>query len=195
MSFFGKWKMILFGVTLIVIYALDVVHLNTDFQQQAAYVLLAFVFAHFALPVFKKYFVKKTIAFDMGGVIVKGDFFTENMTEMPGMKELLSKLKDDYKTALASNNNALAFPAFNQKFGLGSMFDYLLVSGEVGVKKPDLAYFKKLVEMTGSKPSDIIFFDDDAGNVEAAKKAGFKAVVFKNAEQCKEALKGFGIRV
>lgn len=194
MGFFGKWKLLLTGLFAVLFFALDFAPLNNDFQQQASVVFLAFCAAHFTLPLFKKHFVSKTIAFDMGGVVTKGEFYTEEVTEMPGMRQLIERLSDNHKTALATNNNALAFQPFDAKFGFHALFDYVLVSGRVGVKKPDAAYFKKLVEMSGSKPGNIIFFDDTPENVEAAKKLGIKGIVFKSTEQCREALKGFGIR-
>jgi HAD superfamily hydrolase (TIGR01509 family) len=147
------------------------------------------------MPWFKKNAFWKTIAFDIGGVVMKGDFWTEEQTPMHGTRELIESLNDNYKTALATNNNALAFTAFDGRWAFRQLFDFVLVSGEIGVKKPDAAYFKKLIHLVNSKPSDIIFFDDQAENVEAAKKVGIKGVVFKDANQAREALKAMGIKV
>ena len=195
MSLFSKWKLFWTAIIALVFYAFGFSTPGSDLQQQSAIIFLAFVIGHFTMPWFKKYAFKKTIAFDMGGVVVKGDFFTEEQTPIAGTRELIEGLKDNYKVALATNNNALAFVPFKEKFGFASLFDYIIVSGEIGVKKPDLKYFEKLVEATGSKPSDIIFFDDTLENVEAAKKLGIKGVVFKDPGQAKEALKAMGLRV
>ncbi len=194
MSFFSKWKLFWTVIVFIVFYAFGLAPFTGDLQQELALVLVSFVFAHFSMPWFKRFFIKKTVAFDMGGVFVQGDFFTQEQTETPGMRKLIKDLKHNYKVALATNNNALAFVSFNQKFGFSMLFDYVLVSGEIGVKKPDEAYFKKLVEVTGSKPSDIVFFDDDAANVEAAKKVGLKGVLFKSAEEARAELRKLGLK-
>jgi len=39
-----------------------------------------------------------------------------------------------------------------------------------------------------------VFFDDDAANVEAAKKVGLKGVLFKSAEEARAELRKLGLK-
>jgi 2-haloacid dehalogenase len=69
------------------------------------------------------------------------------------------------------------------------------VSGEVGLIKPDVAIYEMHHGAFGLTPSRTIFIDDVAANVEAARKAGWKAVRFIDAELLISDLDGFGVVV
>jgi FMN phosphatase YigB (HAD superfamily) len=70
-----------------------------------------------------------------------------------------------------------------------------VVSGEEGVVKPD----PKIYEITRARiahaPQDVVFIDDRADNIEAAKRAGFQGVVFDNANQVRGELAARGLPV
>lgn len=125
---------------------------------------------------------KIVIAFDAGGVITEGDYFTEEIKMRAGMKELVKKLKENYRVVLLTNQNALAQKLFSKKFGFGSLFDDQIVSGEVGMKKPDTNLFAYVSKKFGVKPNNIIFVDDKLENVESAKQAGLNAIQFTSLE-------------
>lgn len=57
-------------------------------------------------------------------------------------------------------------------------FDYVLVSGEHGLIKPDPAIFHLLCEKAGMAPHDLVFVDDSARNIEAAQALGFQTCHF-----------------
>lgn len=69
------------------------------------------------------------------------------------------------------------------------------VSGDVGVIKPDTAIYEIHHGAFGLNPSRTLFIDDSAANVEGARKAGWHAVRFIDAEILRGDLAGFGIRV
>jgi hypothetical protein len=138
------------------------------------------LFAWFA---YKLLFAKKgVIAFDLGGVFTKGDYFTEKLSEREGMRSLIGRLKKKYFVVLLSNQNSDAHSV-------------QIVSGRVGVKKPDPKIFSFLLKRFDAKPSETVFVDDDAANVDAAKKAGIRAVQFVSVEQLLNDFKRFGILV
>lgn len=144
-----------------------------------------------------KFFLSKrgVIAFDLGGVFTKGDYFTETIVEREGMRPIIKELKKSHKVVLLSNQNSEAHRVFEKKFGLPKLFDEQIVSGRVGVKKPDPKIFSILLQSQNSKPSQTIFVDDDAANVEAAKKLGIKAVQFVSPDQLVKDFKRIGILV
>lgn len=51
-------------------------------------------------------------------------------------------------------------------------------SVSLGVRKPEAEFFSKLVRMSGEPAESLLFFDDLAENVAAARRAGLEAVVF-----------------
>ncbi len=152
-------------------------------------VVIAYIAGHWLWYYWRKYVNRKIIAFDVGGVIAQGDYFTEHIRPMPGMYETVTKLRKSYVTAVLSNNNRLVDPGFQQRFRAGDMFDVVYYSSDLGAKKPDTTIYKKFAMFMGVSPHNVVFFDDDVANIEAAKKVGFNAHVFKSASQVMEMVK------
>lgn len=163
-------------------------------EETLTVLVVSYPFGRYSALVFKHYFFKKAVAFDMGGVVTQGDFYTEILTEMPGTRRLIERLKVNYKVALLSNNNAEGFVPFDRKFRLSHLFDEVIVSGREGVKKPDPRIFDITLKRLRVKASDLYFLDDTPENAEAAKKLGIRGIVFKDAKQAEEALKAAGLR-
>ncbi|RQP08275.1 MAG: HAD family phosphatase [Paracoccus sp. BP8] len=65
---------------------------------------------------------------------------------------------------------------------LGAIFADILVSGQVGVLKPDPAIFRLLMDRNGLRPGDCIFVDDSPANVEGARALGMDGIHFTGAE-------------
>ncbi|PPR56595.1 MAG: Alpha-D-glucose 1-phosphate phosphatase YihX [Alphaproteobacteria bacterium MarineAlpha4_Bin2] len=57
-------------------------------------------------------------------------------------------------------------------------FDDIIISGQVGMAKPDKAIFELARNRFGVSPDKTLFIDDTPKNVEAARAVGFQAVVF-----------------
>lgn len=68
-----------------------------------------------------------------------------------------------------------------------------LVSGRVGLAKPDPALFSFATPVFGGDPGGTLFFDDIAANVDAARAAGWRAERFESAAQCRAVLAGHGL--
>ncbi|MDR6756116.1 HAD superfamily hydrolase (TIGR01509 family) [Mycoplana sp. BE70] len=67
------------------------------------------------------------------------------------------------------------------------------VSGEVGLIKPDLAIYEKHSRDFALEPARTLFIDDSDKNVEAARMAGWNAVLFTGAEKLKGDLAAHGV--
>ncbi|MBI4360699.1 HAD-IA family hydrolase [Candidatus Micrarchaeota archaeon] len=163
-------------------------------EELAVLLVVAYLLARLTFFPIKRFFFRKAVAFDMGGVVTKGDFYTEELVEMEGTRDLVERLKVGHKVALLTNNNALAFGAFDRKFGLSQLFDVVIVSGKEGAKKPDEALFKIALRKLHVRSHDLYFLDDAPANVEAAKKLGIHGIVFKDATQAEAELKKAGLR-
>lgn len=152
--------------------------------------ILAYAAGHWVWYYYRKLVNRRIIAFDVGGVIAQGDYFTETVRPMPGMYQTITNVRKSYVTAVLSNNNRMADHGFRQTFNADDLFDIVFYSSDLGAKKPDVNIFKKFAAKMGVHPSEIVFFDDDAANVAAAKKVGFNAHIFKNSSQVIEVVKG-----
>lgn len=162
-------------------------------EELAVYLVVSYLLARVTFYPVKRFFFSKAVAFDMGGVVTRGDFYTEELTEMEGTRDLVERLKVGHKVALLTNNNALAFEPFDRKFGLSQLFDVVIVSGKEGVKKPDEKLFQIALRKLHVKPHDLYFLDDTPANVDAAKKLGIHGIVFKDAKQAEQELKKAGL--
>jgi putative hydrolase of the HAD superfamily len=69
-----------------------------------------------------------------------------------------------------------------------SHFHGVVVSGLVGMVKPEPQIYEHLLGTYGLRAADTVFIDDLAVNVEAARGVGLQAILFENAAQCAAAL-------
>jgi len=67
------------------------------------------------------------------------------------------------------------------RFGLDEYFRGFVISGDVGIRKPDRAIFEHLVRQLDSNPANVVFVDDLQKNLDAAAELGFKTIQFTRA--------------
>jgi len=63
------------------------------------------------------------------------------------------------------------------------MFDAWVISGEVGLRKPDPAIYEMGAERVGLPPSELVFVDDLGGNLKPAAELGFATVLHRTAAE------------
>ncbi|MBU1196931.1 HAD-IA family hydrolase [Candidatus Micrarchaeota archaeon] len=173
----------------------DLAILNSN-SQIFIWLAASFVLVNAVVTVLRTHFLNRAIIFDLHGVIAgEGDYWTTRyVNEIPGMRNLIKNLQmKGYKIALLSNNNWEAHQAWERKFGLSTLFDETMVSGEAGVKKPSLAIYPIMLQRLRVAPCNAIFVDDKEENVVAARKAGLHGIVFENIEQLKKDLRALGV--
>ncbi|MCC5936901.1 MAG: HAD family phosphatase [Lunatimonas sp.] len=94
--------------------------------------------------------------------------------------ELLKKLKMNFGIYMLSNTNSIHFKVVERVFAdrLGNqwmkLFGRLFLSHEMGLRKPDPAIYKAVVQAVGGKPEEFLFFDDLESNLEGAKSVGIQ---------------------
>lgn len=71
-------------------------------------------------------------------------------------------------------------------------FDDGVFSSRVQLIKPEPAIFALAAQRFGVPPAQLLFIDDHAPNVQAAKDSGWQAIHFIDAAQCAEDLRGLG---
>jgi len=98
-------------------------------------------------------------------------------------------LKSDYQVGLLSNAWMNARTLLDKHFNFIDVFDVSVFSSEVGIRKPDQAIFKLMLEKMGVKAENAVFIDDMPLNVEGAISAGLHAIRYTDTPQIKNALK------
>ena len=73
------------------------------------------------------------------------------------------------------------------------LFHEIIVSGEVGLIKPDREIFDLTLEKVSRRPEECVFIDDAKTNVDVAASMGFVAIHFESPEQLEEKLRGLGL--
>jgi 2-haloacid dehalogenase len=73
--------------------------------------------------------------------------------------------------------------------------DEIVISGAVGVAKPEAGIYLALLERTGRRAEDCLFIDDSAQNIAAADALGFRTILYQSPEQLREALAEMGIDI
>ena len=84
------------------------------------------------------------------------------------------------RTALVSNSWGLAM--YDQG-ALDGLFDATVLSGEVGLRKPEPEIFLLAGERVGLQPADCVFVDDLRPNCAAAAGLGMTAVLHRGARE------------
>ena len=109
--------------------------------------------------------------------------------EMPGMRDLLTRLKaKGYRLYGLTNWSDAVYDVIG-KFDILQMMDDRLISSEELLIKPDVAIYDRLCEKFGLVKEECLFTDDKQINVDSAIAAGMQAVLFTDAHQFEEDLK------
>lgn len=113
---------------------------------------------------------------------------------VPGTVEILEELHAAGLPLYALTNwSAETFPIGLRLFPFLGRFRHILVSGQVGLVKPDPRIFALLIERTGLTPERSVFIDDSRANVTAAQHIGFRAVRFTGADALRAELLRLGL--
>lgn len=102
--------------------------------------------------------------------------------EIPGTGALLEDLAAAGAPLYAlSNWPADTFWVARERFPAVRLFRDIVVSGEVGLAKPDPRIYRLALERFGRAGADCVFVDDRADNVAAARDQGIEGVRFVDA--------------
>jgi putative hydrolase of the HAD superfamily len=85
---------------------------------------------------------------------------------------------DGYKTAIVTNNVKEGSAEWRSMLDLDALFDVVIDSSAVGVRKPNPAIYRlALEELGGVEPARAVFLDDHEGNIAGARAVGLHAVL------------------
>lgn len=124
------------------------------------------------------------------GRVVEAYFsaFVDNARELPGTADMLAALKPRYRLAVVSNlTHGPAAHQMLQHLDLARHFEVILVSGDLGYRKPHPQIFRSLLEALELPPSAIVFVGDDPRtDVQGSLDAGMRPVQTVYAQRLKD---------
>jgi len=106
---------------------------------------------------------------------------------------LANNLRDNYKIAMLSNINILHYEYLKEHFPVFDIFHEVFVSYKMGMVKPDLSIYSKVLEALGVVPEEVFYTDDKEELVKSARALKINSFVFKDIKKLKGDLTGLGI--
>jgi putative hydrolase of the HAD superfamily len=99
---------------------------------------------------------------------------------IPGATEMLETLKGAYRLGLLSNfTHPPAIREIIDSLGLTPRFDAVLISGELGYRKPHPLVFQQLLRELEVRKEQILYVGDDPEpDIAGARQAGIRPVWF-----------------
>ena len=108
---------------------------------------------------------------------VREVIFAERAEASAAMVDTVRQLRGaGYRTALLTNNAREWEPMWRSHIPVDELFDVVVDSSVVGLRKPDPAIYELTCERLGLAPQDCIFVDDLQCNVDAAAALGMEVV-------------------
>jgi HAD superfamily hydrolase (TIGR01509 family) len=100
-------------------------------------------------------------------------------TLVPGARAFLERARDaDMPVWCLSNDVARWGAAIRASLDIEHLLRGVIISSDVGVRKPDAGIYERLLEQVGYPATDLLFVDDRPRNVAAAAALGIRAVCF-----------------
>ena len=90
----------------------------------------------------------------------------------------LSELQQKVNLYLLSNTNEIHFTAIERKFQISKYFKKMILSFEVGCRKPNFSIYNKALEISLSEANNSYFIDDLKENIESAKQLGINTLQY-----------------
>ena len=112
----------------------------------------------------------------------------ERMFPIPGSLEIARELAAKYRLGIISNHTDEWTDYIIESHGLEELFDPIIISSHVALRKPGLAIYELTLERAGVPAERALFIDDKPENIAAARRLGMQGIVFENPTQLREDL-------
>jgi len=139
-----------------------------------------------SLEFFKK--VKDSLELNMDSnelLPIWNDIFFETPLNIK-IQNFLKSVKDRYKLVMISNINETHWKFLKEKMPIFHEFDKLILSYEVGFRKPSPEIYNAALESVKVTSSKAFYVDDRADLIEAASGLGIKGITFDGEKAFKK---------
>lgn len=125
---------------------------------------------------------------DAAGLTLDFDRLRTLMSDLPVYDQMVGRIRrlraEGFRTALITNNIREAGDQWRSKVPLDELFDVVIDSSAVGLRKPNPAIFRLALEQLGGvDPARAVFLDDHPGNVAGAEAAGMTALLVDDVDE------------
>ena len=94
----------------------------------------------------------------------------------------LAKEAKEYHRVVVGTNTIESHYRINENKGYYEPFDRIYASNEMGVAKPDPAFYEVILDYEDREAAETVFIDDRKENLETANDMGVETIIFEGAE-------------
>ncbi|MBY0527287.1 MAG: HAD family phosphatase [Gemmataceae bacterium] len=110
--------------------------------------------------------------------------------------ELVPRLRPRYRLLLGSNTTELHSRRFREQFAeVLAHFDHLVLSHDVGARKPRREFFEYCQQRAHCEPGECLFIDDLPVNVAGARACGWQGIIYQPGGQLRDELASLGVQL
>jgi putative hydrolase of the HAD superfamily len=102
--------------------------------------------------------------------------------------EFLKQLKSTYPLGLLTNSPSPFVRGILDSYNLNELFNSIVVSSEIGIAKPDVRTYTRILKDLDTVAAQALFVDDNPLNVEGAAKIGLKGIVYKSLRELRDTI-------
>ena len=101
---------------------------------------------------------------------------TLKYTLNPDVWHCLQRWRGKYKLILVNNGLSKTFRIWVSRYGLDKIFDLLVNSEEIGIRKPDKRFYEYVLDLLKLDSASCILLDDQEVNIQGAKQCGIDGI-------------------
>lgn len=116
---------------------------------------------------------------------------TENAPDERMVAAVNALRRAGYTVCLATSQEPNRAAYMRGAMGFETLFDRLFISCEMGCQKPEAEYFRRIEAALGLPAEQLLFWDDNARWVAAARDLGWQAEVFSGYEAFRQQMKSY----
>ena len=181
-------------------YPVDIIR-NTNAANHLENAWAKFERAEIDLDTFDQLFAEESLA--LGGAEVRGREVLPLLAGdlRPDMVEALRRIKTECKTGCITNNlpaNAIGSQGGRSFYvaEVMALFDHVIESAKIGLRKPDPRIYRLMVEALGVDPKACVYLDDLGVNLKPAREMGMTTIkVTSGAQAIAELEKATGLKL
>ena len=121
-------------------------------------------------------------------VRIWNDIFSENRDVV----WVVERLRARHRLLALTNTNELHLAYLKAAMPSLSLFEMVIASCEVGLRKPDPQMYFLALERAGVYPRDAVYIDDRPELVDAGRSVGLVGIRFENSQQLEHDLRQIG---
>lgn len=119
---------------------------------------------------------------EAAGITIDWEAFASMMGRLTVHEVIVDRIRslraEGYLTALCTNNVKEGSRSWRELVPVDELFDAVVDSSEVGMRKPDPRIYRHTLELIGvDDPARAVFLDDHPGNVAGAERAGLASLL------------------